>query len=118
MNIMEGGIAKLLKANIDTVYEFPFLDDPDAIDVYCDGIDLFQRVNYAVTDGVVYANVVGAGTRQASYSVIDMPILTTEGRSAEVLNSSQVQEYIDWTAIPAFRHTSSNYFIKNIGATS
>jgi len=106
MNIMEGGISKLLKANIDTVYEYPFKDDPDAKDLYCDGINLFQRVNYAVTDGLVYTG---------SCAVIDMPIITTEGRSAAVLNSGQIQEYIDMTAIPEFRHTSSNYFIKNTG---
>lgn len=113
INIMEGGISALLKANEGTVYDTPFKNDPDAKDLYCDGIPLFQRVNYGIVDGIHYTNPF----RNIAIGMVE---LSTEGKSAEVVEFDQTFDEISGTIITGlddYRHTSENYFIKNTGST-
>ena len=52
VNVMEGDLVKLLKANEKTLYEFD-LDDARAIWVQLDGIRLLQKANFIVTNGLL-----------------------------------------------------------------
>lgn len=47
--IVEGGVAKALKANEETVYELDLDTDPDVVKVNHDGAKLFSGINYIVT---------------------------------------------------------------------
>jgi hypothetical protein len=49
VNIMEGGIVKLIKAYENTKYEIP-VDVPDAVEMYMDGIELKQRASFIIAD--------------------------------------------------------------------
>jgi hypothetical protein len=49
-NIMEGGRAKEIQANENTIYEMPLADDPDAITVLLDGIFLKEKHNFLITE--------------------------------------------------------------------
>lgn len=49
VNIMEGGLVKLIKAYENTKYEIP-IDVPDAIDISADGVELKQSVSFIVLD--------------------------------------------------------------------
>ena len=108
INIMESGISKLLKANEGTVYELP-LDDPDARVVYCDGITLFERVNFGVVDGITMSNPV-------NYFAMPFTEFNREGKSSGVYIQGQTFEPIGdlhSTSLDDYRHSSLNYFIQN-----
>lgn len=45
VQIMEGGLSKLLAANEGNTYEFP-LDDAEAVEIYADGYTLRTTINY------------------------------------------------------------------------
>jgi hypothetical protein len=47
--ILEGGLNKLVKANFDTVYEFP-MNDPVCVNLRHDGITLEGKANYTALD--------------------------------------------------------------------
>ncbi|MDB5280694.1 MAG: hypothetical protein JWR61_5649 [Ferruginibacter sp.] len=111
INIMEGGISKLLKANEGTEYPIP-MDDPDAINVYCDGISLQQKNNFAIVDGVAYEE----GTTATNLS-----LLNSEGVSSGTVAVDEYFEQIDPfnspTALASYIATSSNFFFKNENTT-
>lgn len=46
INIMEGGVSKLLKAFEETEYQIPVDDDPQHINILMDGLDLDCKFNY------------------------------------------------------------------------
>lgn len=69
VNIMEGGMVKLIKAYENTKYEIP-IDVPDAVDIYMDGIELKQKSSYLVNNGSL-ANDLGG-------HIIDLQLLSTE----------------------------------------
>lgn len=50
VNIMEGGMVKLIKAYENTKYEIP-VDVPEAVEVLMDGIDLNASIKYTVYQG-------------------------------------------------------------------
>jgi len=50
VNVMEGDLSKLLKANENTTYEIP-LDVPEAIDVKMDGVMLKQSATFVINNG-------------------------------------------------------------------
>jgi hypothetical protein len=52
VNIMEGGLSKLLKANENTVYEID-VDVPEAVSVKMDGLKLKQTATYLITNGTL-----------------------------------------------------------------
>jgi hypothetical protein len=51
ISIMEGGLSKLVNANLGTIYNIPF-DDDDFIFIKMDGINLFEGARYNVIDGI------------------------------------------------------------------
>ena len=57
VNIMEGGLSKLLKANEGTVYEFP-MNAPETILVKMDGIALYLKHTWLLIESTVLNNVV------------------------------------------------------------
>lgn len=52
VNIMEGGIVKLIKAYENTKYEIP-VDMPDAVEMYMDGVELKASSAYVIQPGNV-----------------------------------------------------------------
>lgn len=50
VNIMEGGLVKLIKAYENTKYEIP-VDVPDAIDIHVDGVELKASTLYTIQPG-------------------------------------------------------------------
>lgn len=50
VNIMEGGMVKLIKAYENTKYEIP-IDVPDAIDTHVDGVELKAAADYTIQPG-------------------------------------------------------------------
>lgn len=50
VNIMEGGMVKLIKAYENTKYEIP-IDVPDAVDIHIDGVELKQSTSYLLNNG-------------------------------------------------------------------
>lgn len=50
VNIMEGGMVKLIKAYENTKYEIP-VDVPDAVDVLMDGVELKAAADYTIQPG-------------------------------------------------------------------
>jgi hypothetical protein len=52
VNIMEGGIVKLIKAYENTKYEIP-VDVPDAVNILMDGVDLRASSTYTIQPGNV-----------------------------------------------------------------
>jgi hypothetical protein len=69
VNIMEGGLIKLIKAYENTKYEIP-VDVPDAIDVLLDGIELKQSTSYLINNGNLPNDLGG--------HVIDCELISTE----------------------------------------
>lgn len=69
VNIMEGGLVKLIKAYENTKYEIP-VDVPEAVDVLMDGVDLKQSTSYLLNNGNL-PNDLGGHT-------IDLQLLNTE----------------------------------------
>lgn len=52
VNIMEGGMVKLIKAYENTKYEIP-VDVPEAIDIHVDGIELKNAASFSVVEGQI-----------------------------------------------------------------
>lgn len=73
VNIMEGGMVKLIKAYENTKYEIP-IDVPEAIDIHIDGIELKQSSSYLLNNGNL-ENDLGGHT-------IDLQLLNTEAINA------------------------------------
>lgn len=69
VNIMEGGLVKLIKAYENTKYEIP-VDVDDAVDIWVDGIELKQSSAYLLNNGSPVNN------RDAH--VVELTILNTE----------------------------------------
>lgn len=69
VNIMEGGMVKLIKAYENTKYEIP-IDVPEAIDIHVDGIELKQSSAYLLNNGNL------PNDRDAH--ILDLTILNTE----------------------------------------
>jgi hypothetical protein len=59
VNIMEGDLIKLFKANENTVYELD-IDVPEAVTVKMDGLQLKQKATYLVTNGSLENDLGGA----------------------------------------------------------
>lgn len=59
VNIMEGGLSKMLKANESTVYEID-IDVPEAVTEKHDGIELKQKATYILNNGLLPNDLGGA----------------------------------------------------------
>lgn len=101
VNIMEGGIVKLIKAYENTKYEIP-VDVPDAVDVYMDGVELQASANYTVQPG----NTGGLHLPGWLY-------INSEGTS---LNVETNTVYLRAGSINTT--TSDEWLIKNIGGSA
>lgn len=73
VNVMEGGMVKLIKAYENTKYEIP-VDVPEAVEILMDGIELKQSTTYLLNNGNL-PNDLGGHT-------IDLELLNTEAISS------------------------------------
>lgn len=56
VQVVEGGLSKLLKANENTKFEIPIDTDPEKKVLYHDGLTFVQKVEYYVSDGMLVSN--------------------------------------------------------------
>lgn len=91
---LESGLAKYLKANEGTVYEFP-VNVPDAIRVKMDGINLHEALNYQPINALP-VDYSAYGTN----FFLPVTYLSNEGNSVGILMQSQSLESVSglsWT---------------------
>lgn len=50
INVMEGGVSKYLKAYENTTYEIPVYTEPQAVNVYMDGMPFTNHLEYTIFD--------------------------------------------------------------------
>lgn len=86
---IEEGLLKYLKANENTLYEFPF-QVPEAINVKMDGIPLHEKLNYGVVSDLVLSVNDNAGHN----FVMPIEQLSNEGDSTGVVYQSQTLQVI------------------------
>lgn len=106
---LEDGLAKFLKANESTTYEFP-MDVPEAVTIKMDGVDFVDKLNYEQIDGV---DVSYATDGDRFYS--PSSFISNDGDSVDVLTNSENLEGISGTATWADILASDNYLLENIG---
>jgi hypothetical protein len=81
VNIMEGGIPKLIKAYENTKYEIP-VDVPEAVDILMDGVELKNTASYSVVEG----QFTGAGLLSHFVPIL---FLNKEGATSGILFDSE-----------------------------
>jgi hypothetical protein len=116
VNLVEGGLGKLIKANENTVYEIPCDGSlPEHILVNMDGILFNDRYNYSLFDLDYQAG--GAG------SAITLPVtfLNNEGDSAGITHGDQSLDEISNASNPdsdinSYCGSSANYLFSSVGA--
>lgn len=84
VNVMEGGLSKLLKAHENTKYEIPIDDDPEHVYVKEDGVELTEKSNFSMIDGLEIAKTIWGSNILAPINFINR-----EGRSTGITFSSQ-----------------------------
>jgi len=107
VNIMEGGIAKLLSAYGDTEYLIPF--DDDSVLVNMDGIQIDNSASYIVTGEI--SNTIWTNRHPMPMGYINSETLGSESvfGTQELENISNLGDYIN---------ESDNYFLINTGLTA
>lgn len=102
INIMEGGISKLVKANEDTQFLIPF--DADAVNVKMDGIALEKIGNFEVLDGFEIGNADFGGFFSMPFSFIN-----SDGNAYGLAFQTQELQQIDGTVTYAEKLQSINW---------
>lgn len=92
-NISEGGVSRQLKANESTTYEFA-MDDPEAITVKMDGLNLYKTDNFVIVEG------------ESLYNIVPITYTRSDGSAPYV------------AAISQDVGDSKAYFLANIGTES
>lgn len=80
LNVMQGGLSKLLKANENTVYDIPINTDPDRVQLYLDGMPFTNKIIYTVYNGQVVV-----GTPSPQFYWLGMGIVAKTGISQGVI---------------------------------
>lgn len=109
VQVIEGGLSKLLKANENTVYEISISTDAQKKNVYNDGLPFTNKIAYSIFDGQeVYGN---------NY-YIGMGVTSTEGTTQGILN--QDQQFGITNAYPNddwyMKDEDKNITVKNTGS--
>lgn len=110
LQLVEDGLTKHIKANESTLYSIP-MNVPEAIRVKHDGIELFEKSNFAFADGVNYVNF---------RYVPAFEFLGNEGDNYKITQISEIYEIIPGTAgaDEDYVRNSDNYFYFNENATA
>lgn len=90
INIMEGGISKLVKANENTQYLIPF--DADAININMDGLALDKTGNFVLVDELEMDNVNFGG-----FAFSPVAFINSDGNAYGIAFTTQQPERIDGT---------------------
>lgn len=106
---LEDGMAKHLKANDKTLFEFPMVD-LEAVFVKLDGINLHEKLNYIAVDGLHIS--VGVGNGQ----ILPFLFINNEGNSTGVLYQSQNYVNVSGGSDP-FTASEFNYILHNANST-
>lgn len=86
IDIVEGGLSKLLKANEGIVYEIPINTDEDRFSVYLDGLTFENNVEMDIYKQSILGNsFVGGG----NFSCAGMGIISIEGTSQGVVSNDE-----------------------------
>ena len=99
ISAMEGGVSKYLKAYEGTTYEIPLATDPQALDVYMDGMPFTNRLEYLIFEEI--------NQNIKSGELVAMGIVQQEGTSQGVvaLDVQQTQGPISYP--------NNNYLLKS-----
>lgn len=81
VNIMEGGMVKLVKAYENTKYEI-LVDVPEAIDIHVDGIELKNAASFSVVEG----QITGVGLPNHNIPIL---FINSEGTNYGLIYDSQ-----------------------------
>ena len=107
VNVIEGGIIKLVKGYESTIYEFPCDGSiPENKSVRLDGIKFNDTFNY---------NVLNIGYQATKYT-IPLVFLSNDGYNANSANGTQLAETI--SDVASYVATSANWFYKFFDTTS
>ena len=110
---LEDGLAKYLKANENTTFELK-MNVPEAVWVKMDGINLHQKSNYTITNGI--SNTDG-------FYALDFPFMGADGDQYGVESIAQIGATIPSTQGSEpnsqiyYVKNSGNYFFRNAGVT-
>jgi hypothetical protein len=117
INSIEGGVLQFINTNDSVQYEIPLdINNPDCIQILFDGVNLYDRYRYSVTDlSLDKPNDFG---HQSVGGTLSMPFISNEGDSVGVTQGSQQYEEIfahSSTAVVSdfntYLQTSPNYFL-------
>lgn len=102
------GLEKLIKAGYETVHSFP-MNDPEAVNLEMDGIELEKKGSFILVDGLEIDN-----TTYGDSSWAPFPLVNSEGSAAGIALFSQD---IENTAGVSFadKLLSTNFFAKAAG---
>jgi hypothetical protein len=111
INIMEGDIQKLIKANINTTYEIPC----DEFFVKMDGLDLRANAKWATINENQYTTNTGSGAGIHEHRWLTCAFANSEGISFDmVLQSTQGETYKRSNTALNDNHFPDNFFIQRI----
>lgn len=106
--IMEGGLTKLLKANWETVFEFP-MNDPGCVMLKADGIEFDVK-------GIFFNPDLEVPHSDAGNALLAISFINAEGTAGiDVAFFTQSYEILGTGAIPSLA-SSTNYFFKTLSA--
>jgi hypothetical protein len=112
-NSVEEGFAKHLKANENTVYEFP-LNVPEAVIVKDDGVVIENKISFVINS--IDAKSTGFSGGWKDLSTVSISKVIEEGPSSGILVQSQDQEQIDGsTTSTDYMDGSENCIFRNTG---
>lgn len=106
INVMQGGLSKLLKANEGTVYDIPINTDAERKTLYLDGLPFNNKVIYTVYNGQeVQGSDPGVGIHYLGMGVVDKT-----GLSQGIIIQDQIFKFTE--SLP-----NNNYFAGSINKT-
>lgn len=91
VNVMEGGLSKLFKANENKVVNIPIDEDPEHIQALLDGINLYEKGNFALADSTLLKKSVVSADFYPPFV-----FLNSEGTSTGIVFRSQNTEIVNF----------------------
>lgn len=106
INVMEGGLSKLLKANESTMYDIELNTNPDRKTLYLDGLPFNNKVIYTVYNG---QEIQGSDPGVALH-YLGMGVVDKTGLSQGIIIQDEIYQLV--TALP-----NNNFFAGSINKT-
>lgn len=91
VNVMEGGLSKIFKANENKVINILIDEDPQHIHTLLDGINLYEKGNFALADGTLLKKSVVSADFYPPFV-----FLNSEGTSTGIVFQSQATQIVNF----------------------